>query len=302
MPSISYKLTAQLFNHTVKSIMDGTKQGFIDYVYSMAAKRGLEIPHASWRKKYNFQALELDEMTVIKLAPPDHNRTDGLIMYFSGDGLYQPPSAADFELCGDLVDNTGKAVWLVSYPLVPNAGAEEIVKSSYDVYLRALKEYAAENIIFMGLSSGCCVAMGICFYIKENGLETAFPSRMLLQSPPLSSPPTPGQFELMKEIEPRDVTVPAVYFQYLAAITNFKGYEYLVRPLKHDMSGFPPIDVFYGTAEMAYAFLDDLTEKCSRAGVSLTPHIGKDMMRCWCLLAKTPEAKNVKKEYYRILR
>jgi len=300
MPSISYKVTEQLFAHTLKAIMGGTKQEFIDYVYSMAAKRGLEVPSEKWQKRYDYSELEDGEMTVIKLGPRD-KPAKGLVLYFTGDGLYMPPSAADFGLCGDIVDNTGLSVWLVSYPLIPDAKPQEMMDSSFAVYKKALEQFAPEKIAVMGISSGCAIGMGLCFYIRENSLDTPFPGRMILQSPPLYSPPTEEQTARMKQIEPKDVTVTKEYFQYLAALTSFMGYEYLIRPLKFDMSSFPPIDIFYGTNEMAYAFLDDFTQKCSSDNVELNAHIGQDMMRSWCLLAKTPEAKSVRQEYYDIL-
>lgn len=302
MPSLKYKMTAGLFKHTVKSMLsDGTKEQFIDYVYSMAPKRALEVPSQSWQNKFRYEEVEEDEMTVIKIGPKK-STSDKLVLYYTGDGLYQPPSAADFEVCGDIVKNTGIEVWLVSYPLITSTKPEGIMHSVYMKYLDALKEYKPENITLMGLSSGGTIALGLCFFIREKHPEQPLPGRILLQSPMLCSPPTEEQLAKMKEIEPDDVLLGTNYFRYLAATASFMGYEYLVRPMKYSMEGFPPVDLFYGTAECAYAYLEDFRKRCAQDHVSLNVHIGEGMMKCWCLLTATPEAKKVKEEYYKILK
>lgn len=312
MPSISYTLTEKLFRHTLMAVMgSGTREEFIEYVYSMSSRRLLEVPSSSWQAKYDYMESEEEEMTLIKIAPKNRKGSSGdaaghagrrkLVFYLTGDGLYEPPTLADFDLCGGIVDHTGCDVWLVGYPLIPQAKPLEIMESVYGIYRRALEEYAPEDITLMGLSSGGALCLGICFYTKEKETGLPLPGRILLQSPPLCSPPTEQQLEKMSPLEHKDVTSGLGYFKYLAAISSFMGTEYLVRPMKYRMEGFPPIDLFYGTHELAYAFLDDFTEKCEREGVKLTVHLGKGMMRCWCLLGKTPEAKQVREEYWQIL-
>ncbi len=309
MPSISYTLTEKLFRHTLMAVMaSGTKEEFIEYVYSMSSRRLLEVPSSSWQGKYDYSESEEEEMTLVKIGPKKrkgdasgHTGRRKLVLYLTGDGLYEPPTLADFDLCGGIVDHTGCDVWLVGYPLIPQAKPLEIMESVYGIYRRALEEYAPADITLMGLSSGGALCLGICFYTREKETGLPLPGRILLQSPPLCSPPTEEQLAVMKTLESKDVTAGIGYFKYLAAISSFMGAEYLVRPMKYSMEGFPPIDLFYGTHELACAYLDDFREKCAGENVSLTVHTGEGMMRCWCLLGKTPEAKKVREEYWKII-
>lgn len=301
MPSIAYKITERLFRHTVRAVMSGgSKEEFLDYVYSMASRRKLEVPSKELERRFDYSEVEQDELTVIKLAPKGR-APEGLTLYMTGDGLYEPPSSADFSLCADIVENTGRSVWLVSYPLITSEKPERIMEIEYDVYREALKEYSAENISLMGLSSGGALCLGICFYIKQKETGDPYPESLILQSVPLGSPPLEEQILAMSRISEKDVTSSLEYFIYLAAIAPYMGCEYLIRPMKHDMRGFPPIDIFYGTNEMAYAYLEDFEKKCGDEEVPLRVHIGEDMMKCWCLLKKTPEAGEIREEYYKIL-
>ena len=77
---------------------------------------------------------------------------------------------------------------------------------------------------------------------------------------------------------------------------------YLLSPILFDLTGFPPIDIFYGTKEVMIAFLKDFEETCKKYGVKLKNHIGKDMMHCWGAMEFVPEAKEVRQEYFEALK
>lgn len=300
MASLKYRMTEKIFQHTVKSIMSGTKLEFMDFVFSMTSKRKLEVPSQRWQARYEYREVERGEQTIIQIGPKG-KEADKLLFYMTGDGLYEPPAVSDIEMCGDIADSTGRMVWLVSYPLLPMNTPASILKSTADAYKEAVEKYGADNITLMGLSCGGNLCLALCHYLREHDPDVPLPSGIILQSAPLRLPPTAGQIEEMRKIEPHDCVQSDIYFMYVADIVSFKGFEYLMRPMDHDMQGFPPISIFYGSYEMAYAYLEEFKEKCAREGVSLDVHVGEGMMHNWCLLGNTPEAQQVRKEYYRIL-
>ena len=257
MPSIKYKMTEKLFFHTVKSIMGDSRMAFVDYVFSMAKKRKLEVPSARWQAGYLYEEVEDGETTLVRIAPkkPSH---DALVLYLTGDGLFQPPALADFELCGDLADHTGHDIWLLSYPLIPSAGPAAIMDCVLRIYEQALEHYAPERIAVMGLSSGCLTAMGICFELLKKGRGEMLPRLLLLQSPPLRIPPSEEQMVQMREIENRDCVFTADYYEWLSYITDYGELEYLTAPLDLDMRGFPEIFAFFGEYETASAYAEEL--------------------------------------------
>ena len=52
----------------------------------------------------------------------------------------------------------------------------------------------------------------------------------------------------------------------------------ILSPILSDLTGFPPIDIFYGTREVMIAYLKDFQSVCKKYGVKLNTHIGKGMM------------------------
>ena len=51
-----------------------------------------------------------------------------------------------------------------------------------------------------------------------------------------------------------------------------------------------------------YAYLEDMKKAYKKYGVELNVHVGKGMMHCWGAMEFVPEAKAVRKEYFRALR
>lgn len=300
MPSIKYKMTEKLFFHTVKSIMGDSRMAFVDYVFSMAKKRKLEVPSSRWQAGYIYEETEDGETTLIKLASKKSPH-DALVLYLTGDGLFQPPALADFELCGDLADHTKRDIWLLSYPLIPSAGPAAIMECVLHTYEQALEHYAPERIAVMGLSSGCLTAMGICFELLKKGRGEMLPQLLLLQSPPLRIPPSEEQMAQMREIENRDCVFTADYYEWLSYITDYGDLGYFTAPLDLDMRGFPEIFAFFGEYETASTYAEELQEKCGKDGVKLSLQIGEKMMHNWCLLGNTPEAAAVRRRFYEIL-
>ena len=76
---------------------------------------------------------------------------------------------------------------------------------------------------------------------------------------------------------------------------------YLLSPILFDLTGFPPMDIFYGTDEVMIAYLPDMQAVCKKYGVQLNTHIGDGMMHCWGAMEFVPEAKAVRKEYFKAL-
>ena len=105
----------------------------------------------------------------------------------------------------------------------------------------------------------------------------------------------------MKKTKNYDVMIPPVFFDRIAPVLAQGEEAYLLSPLLCDISGFPEIDVFYGTHEVMYAYLDDLKAHCKRYGVPLCAHIGEGMMHCWGAMEFVPEAKAVRQEYFKAL-
>ncbi len=178
----------------------------------------------------------------------------------------------------------------------------ETLSSTLAVYRDVLNEYNAEDVRFFGTSSGGGQAMSLCVYIKHENIDVHLPGKLVLQSPGLQVPPSETQKIEMNKRSKTDVMIPPRFFDNIAPVLASGDEAYLLSPILCDLSGFPEIDIFYGTREVMIAYLKDFEEACKKYGVKLNVHIGKDMMHCWGAMEFVPEAKAVRKEYFAALR
>ena len=106
----------------------------------------------------------------------------------------------------------------------------------------------------------------------------------------------------MAKLSKLDVMIPPRFFDNIAPVLATGDEAYLLSPLLFDLTGFPSIDIFYGTHEVMFAYLEDFRAASKKYGVTLNVHIGKGMMHCWGAMDFVPEAKKVRKEYFASLR
>jgi len=165
--------------------------------------------------------------------------------------------------------------------MAPEHKLIETVRSTLRVYQEILKAHEAENVRFFGTSSGSGLAMSLCMYIKHESLDVPLPGKLVLQSPGLQVPPSESQMAEMEKRKNEDVMIPPGFFCNIAPVLATGNDAYLLSPILFELTGFPPIDLFYGTREVMIAFLNDFQETCRKCGVTLKTHIGKGMMHCW---------------------
>ena len=118
------------------------------------------------------------------------------------------------------------------------------------VHQEILKGFPAEQVRFFGTSSGGGLALSLCMYIKHEKIDTPYPSKLVLQSPWLQVPPSESQKAEMEKCIKVDVMIPPGFFDEIAPVLATGDEAYLLSPILFDMTGFPPIDIFYGTREV----------------------------------------------------
>ena len=106
----------------------------------------------------------------------------------------------------------------------------------------------------------------------------------------------------MEKRKKADVMIPPGFFDNIAPVLVTGDEAYLLSPILFDLTGFPPMDIFYGTEEVMIAYLPDMQAACKKYGVQLNTHIGKGMMHCWGAVEFVPEAKAVRQEYFKALK
>lgn len=302
MPSIQYKMVNALFRMLrVNKMLDKEGPEFEKLLetYRMKQKKPLAVPYKKMAG-YDILTKSVNQTTVYVIRKKG-TLPENAVLYLFGGGYILPPDPGDIVLCGQIADRTNAEVWFPMYPMAPEHRLVETVQSTHEVYQEILKAYPSEKVRFFGTSSGGALALSLCMYIQHEHTGTPLPGKLVLQSPGLQVPPSEEQKSEMEKRKKVDIMIPPRFFDSIAPVLAEGDEAYLLSPILFDLTGFPPIDIFYGTREVMIAYLKDFRRVCKKYGVELNVHIGKGMMHCWGAMEFVPEAKAVREEYFNAL-
>ena len=303
MPSLQAKLVSGLFKMIgVNKMLDKQGEDFDKLLekYREKQKKPLKIPYKKM-SDFNIETKNIDG-TICYVVSKKGAVPDKGILYLFGGGYILPPDSGDIILCGQMAENCNAKVWFPLYPMAPEFRLIETMHSTVKIYQDILSEYDSSNVRFFGTSSGGGQAMSLCVYIKHENIDVPLPEKLVLQSPGLQVPPSDSQRKEMDKRSKVDVMIPPRFFDSIAPKLATGDEAYLLSPLLYDLSGFPEIDIFYGTREVMIAYLKDFQKVCKKYNIKLNTHIGKGMMHCWGAMEFVPEAKAVRQEYFNALK
>ena len=304
MLSIQAKMVSALFGLIgVNKMLDKQGEDFQKLLaeYREKQKKPLKIPYKKMEPKFNIRT-RIVEGTTCYVVSVKGSTPSKAVLYLFGGGYILPPDPGDIVLCGQIAEACNAEVWFPLYPMAPEHRLAETLQSTLRVYQEMLKSYSPGDLRFFGTSSGGGQAMSLCVYIRKEDPDVPLPGKLVLQSPGLQVPPSEKQRTEMEKRKKDDVMIPPRFFDSIAPLLATGEEAWLLSPVLCDLTGFPPIDIFYGTKEVMIAYLPDIEEACKKYGVPLNAHIGEGMMHCWGAMEFVPEAKAVRQEYFKALR
>ncbi|MBQ7432089.1 MAG: alpha/beta hydrolase [Lachnospiraceae bacterium] len=304
MPSIRYKMVRMLFKVIgVNKMLDKQGEDFEKLLakYKEKHKKPLKVPCKKLEPDFVVETKDISG-TVCYVVREKGKFPQNAVLYLFGGGYILPPNPGDLILCGQIAKNANAEVWFPLYPMAPEHRLVETLQSTYRIYEKILKKHDAQNVRFFGTSSGGGQALSLCMYIRHENLPAPLPGKLVLQSPGLQVPPSEDQKAEMEKRKNADVMIPPRFFDNIAPVLAMGDEAYLLSPILFDLTGFPPMDIFYGTEEVMIAYLKDMQAACKKYGVQLNTHIGEGMMHCWGVMEFVPEAKAVRQEYFKALK
>lgn len=103
------------------------------------------------------------------------------MLYLHGGGFYLPAQAYSLRLAERYAKELDCAVFVPEYPLVPDAGADEIFNFCIEEYKRMRVKYP--KLIVYGESAGGALALGIALRARDEGISV--PDGLMLIYPAL---------------------------------------------------------------------------------------------------------------------
>lgn len=218
--------------------------------------------------------------------------TQKVCVYVVGGGMlkYPKPSQAKEQIT--LAKQTGRDIILPYYPLVPQHSLADVYEMLYQLYTTLLKTYKAEDIAFLGGSSGGNHTLGLISYINAKGEGLPMPGRVYVSSP--------GTMLCSEDEKQKAVRLDQtdLIMSRRALETIFEGMaagrdvpEYMRYLQKGNYTGLRDAYLSFGGDEVFSAAAESLRARLEACGVHVTLEIGQGLFHCYAAMPLVPEAR-----------
>ena len=310
--TLIYKLAAGIVKVSgVKKIFKKSKKDILEYAKKQNAKHIFDISRAKKRadrKKYLIFDREVMGHRILTYQK-NESYSQGAILYLFGGGMITGPDRLDFSLAERIMDQTGKDVWFLFYPL---CSEDKNIKETYEVcfetYKRMTREYKSENIEILGFSSGACLALGIFLYNNAMSKSLSMPGKIISVSPgglpDINLEKNKEIWEKLKNLSSKDIMIDPDYFYTAREISKGKDDipEYMLDGTIGDFSDFPKTYFYYGENECLYAFAEYFKKSMEKYKVQYKIIVGEGMCHCYPLLRFFKEGRQAQDEIIELLK
>ena len=236
---------------------------------------GLEI------KEISFEGFKIHR---IRANKPKCNSRKAVLFLPGGGGMARAVKV-HYDTAKSLAVRTGAEIVIAHYPLAPKHNvrvALEWLEKFY--YYELLKDYKAEDIVFMGDSAGANLALSLTYRLKDK------PGSLIIISPACGLENGRNR-DIRLEMEPNDPVLTVAMNDLIAEhwCRNVPLDSPDISPEYIDYSGFPPMLLFYGTHELFYPHVSNYIKQLKGTGISLTC-VEQPMCHDWALVKYFPEA------------
>ncbi len=310
--SVTYKIASTIVRLIgIKKMFLKNKEEMLEYAKGENAKIVFELDKAMKRaKKKNYYLFDRNVMGYRFLTyQKNKSPAEGAVLYFFGGGMITQPDKWDFKLSERIMEQTGKDLWFLFYPLCSeNVKIDKTYEVSFEAYKLMTKSYKAENISVLGFSSGACLSLGIFLHNNALGRPLPMPSKIISVSPggipDVTLEENKKIWEKLKELNHKDIMIEPTYFKTAREIT--KGDkdlpEYMLDGTVGDFTDFPKTYFYYGENECLYAFADEFKQAMEKYHVPYEIIVGKGMCHCYPLLRFFREGRVAQDEIIELLK
>ncbi|MGW4324702.1 alpha/beta hydrolase fold domain-containing protein [Nocardia sp. NPDC004573] len=220
----------------------------------------------------------------------------GNVVYAHGGGWVHEIAPQHWALCAAVAADTGAAVTVPIYPLVPFGTAGPVVRGFADLVLANRETY--RNVCLAGDSAGGQIALSTALVLRDES-SVRLPGTVLI-APALDLSLTNPEIAV---VQPRDpwlgVAGSRVFIEHWRGDLGIADPR--VSPLAADPRGLGPLTVFCGTDDILYPDTRLLVEAARGAGVAVDYHEGPGLPHVYPL-TPTPEGRAARRVVLNSLR
>ena len=310
--SLTYKIASTIVRLLgVKKMFLKNKEEMLEYAKRENAKAVFDLDKAKKRAERKNYFLFDKEVMGYRLLSYQKNKkpAEGVVFYLFGGGMITGPDKLDFSLSERIMEQTGKDLWFLFYPLCSeDVKINKTYEVSFEAYKLMTKTYKAENISVLGFSSGACLSLGIFLHNNALGRPLKMPGKIISVSPggipDVRLEENKDIWERVNALNHKDIMIEPTYFKTAREIC--KGDEdlpeYILDGTKGDFSDFPKTYFYYGGNECLYAFAEYFKKAMEKHNAPYKIIVGEGMCHCYPLLRFFREGRQAQDEIIELLK
>ena len=310
--SATYKIASTIVRLAgVKKMFLKNKEEMLEYAKGENAKVVFDFDKAKKRaERKNYYLIDRDLMGYrIICYQKNKNHAEGAVLYLFGGGMITQPNKLDFTLSERIMEETGKDLWFLFYPLCSeDVKVDKTYEVCFETYKLMTKTYNEENISVLGFSSGACLALGIFLHNNALGRPLKMPGKIISVSPggipDVSLDKNKGIWERLNELNHKDIMIEPTYIKTAREILNGDEDlpEYMLDGTVGDFTGFPKTYFYYGENECLYAFAEEFRKAMEKYHVPYEIIVGKGMCHCYPMARFFREGRQAQDEIIKRLK
>ena len=239
--------------------------------------------------EFTFQTHKVDNFPVLEIS--HKKKTDYVCIYVAGGGMLKYPKPSQAKELVPLAKETGRNMLLPYFPLAPEHDLIDALNMLYATYKMALEHYPAENIAFLGGSSGAAMVLWLMSFINQQGEGTPMPGKIALSSP--GSALTAEERKHAEALNSTDLIMSTT------ALDNiFKGMigekelpDELLYTSKGIYDGIKDVYLSYGGDEVFSAAAKSTAQQLRNYGANVTLEIAEGMYHTYAVMPLVKEER-----------
>ena len=249
---------------------------------------------ATWKCPPYFEmtTITLEHMTMELLSLKENPNTDKVILQLHGGG-YVGAMRNSYRMFAGLYNEVshGMSVLTPDYRVAPEDPYPAALEDAFAAYSYLLAQgWFAEQIIIAGDSAGGGLAMALCHYLKDKGMQ--MPCGIVAMSPWTDLTASGESYETNFEKDPLFGKTRDSLIYNKDYVGDHDPMDAYISPLFGDFRGFPPMLIQVGSYEMLLSDSVNVAAKAREQGVKVRLSIYEGMFHIFQMAAKMlPESK-----------
>lgn len=263
--------------------------------FSAGGENPIAEKEYKYSDSYEVEYIQLQSCKA-ELIKPIENPSKWLIIQLHGGG-YVGGLKNSYRNLSTLYSEAGNgaAVLSVDYRLAPENVFPAALEDALSAYEWAIgRGYTEENIILAGDSAGGGLGLGLCHYLKAEGIE--LPKAVIVMSPWTDLTGSGASYKDNVEIDPVFGSRPEVVIGS-SYVGDDRADNPYISPMFGDFTDFPKLLIQVGTDEMLLSDSQTVRDKAVAAGVDVRYSEYKGMFHVFQMAGKLiPESKRAWEE------